>query len=163
MEKYPKYYELGKIIILLDKLYTKNVLSVKVKQKNTLNNIIGLNNILVSDDFVNIIINIYKDNKKPTRADLNRLNELEKDLLDIIFYKAGLHKVFSKSENIIELGKKLENKYDLTLAEIEAGNDNNQLLKRLKKILDDMQNIGKINSNQLKIHYNEIKNKYYSK
>ena len=63
MEKIPEKVKFGKLVILLDKLYYKNILAAK---HHNMISIVGLKNTKVSDKFVKIIMNYnynnYNDN-----------------------------------------------------------------------------------------------------
>jgi hypothetical protein len=92
-EAIPKHIKFGNNILLLNKLYHKNILSLKTP---TLHAIEYFPNTNVSDAFVEIIMKI-SNNEQPTNVLLNSLKNEEKELLDTILYVSGLHK---KSGNI---------------------------------------------------------------
>jgi hypothetical protein len=57
-EELPVYAKFGNLIIFLQKLFYKNTLCLKTKAGHTID---GLRNTKVSDNFVEIIIRLYKD------------------------------------------------------------------------------------------------------
>jgi hypothetical protein len=74
----PKQVNFGKNIILLNKLYYKNILSVKDKNLHAVQ---YLPNVKVSDNFVNIIFSMTK-NKQPSKETISTLSTDEQHLLD---------------------------------------------------------------------------------
>ena len=84
----PKYVKFGKNILLLNKLYYKNILSVKDSNMHAIEH---FPNIHVSDTLVKIIFDMCK-NTQPTKTILDTLTSNEKELLDMLLYISGLHK-----------------------------------------------------------------------
>jgi hypothetical protein len=87
-ETITKHANFGENIILLDKLYYKNVLSIKDKRIHSVEH---LPNVKVSDTLVDIIVNICK-NEQPTKQTLDTLSSSEKQLFDLLLYVSGVHK-----------------------------------------------------------------------
>ena len=75
----PKHAHFGKNIILLNKLYYQNTLSIKDKKMHSVEN---FPNIKVSDNLTNILYHMCIKNTKPTKETLNSLNASEKKLFD---------------------------------------------------------------------------------
>ena len=86
-ETIPNHGQFGKLVILLNKLYYKNMLSLKHQSGHSIQ---GFPAIKVSDKFVEIIMGIYNDNNVANLA--KNLNTDEKNLLDSILFMAGLNK-----------------------------------------------------------------------
>jgi hypothetical protein len=126
----PKQVNFGKNIILLNKLYYKNILSVKDKNLHAVE---YLPNVKVSDNFVDIIFGMTK-NKQPSKEVINSLSTDERHLLDTLLYICGI-KSASVSSNKDDIIKELKNKLRLAEGQIKAGNDNPVVKEELKDII----------------------------
>ena len=104
---YPQYVVFGKVLLMLEKLYYKNTLSIKDKNKI---NIQGFTVKKVSDDFVTIVLKII-DKQDVNRSDFNSLNDWEKDLYNTLLYVSGLHKTnhYKSSSDTVDKLKKDSN------------------------------------------------------
>ena len=126
----PKQVNFGKNIILLNKLYYKNILSVK---DQNLHAVEYLPNVKVSDNFVDIIFSMTK-NKQPSKETISTLSTDEQHLLDTLLYISGI-KSSSVSNNKDDIIKELKNKLRLAEGQIKAGNDNPVVKEELKDII----------------------------
>jgi hypothetical protein len=126
----PKQVNFGKNIILLNKLYYKNILSVKDKNLHAVE---YLPNVKVSDNFVDIIFGMTK-NKQPSKEVINSLSTDERHLLDTLLYICGI-KSTSVSSNKDDIIKELKNKLRLAEGQIKAGNDNPVVKEEIKDII----------------------------
>jgi phosphotransferase system IIB component len=126
----PKQVNFGKNIILLNKLYYKNILSVK---DQNLHAVEYLPNVKVSDNFVDIIFSMTK-NKQPSKETINNLSTDEQHLLDTLLYISGI-KSASVSSNKDDIIKELKDKLRLAEGQIKAGNDNPLVKEELKDII----------------------------
>ena len=126
----PKQVNFGKNIILLNKLYYKNILSVKDKNLHAVE---YLPNVKVSDNFVDIIFSMTK-NKQPSKETINNLSTDEQHLLDTLLYISGI-KSASVSSNKDDIIKELKEKLRLAEGQIKAGNDNPLVKEELKDII----------------------------
>jgi hypothetical protein len=106
-ESITKHTNFGKNIILLDKLYYKNILSIKDKKMHSFEH---LPNVKVSDTLTDIIINMCKK-AHPTKQVLDNLNSSERQLFDILLYVSGLGKHIGKDV--------IENKKDANIKELK--------------------------------------------
>ena len=142
-EEIPTYGKFGKLLILLNKLFYKNILSLKY---NSGHSIQGFNNTKVSDAFVEIIMELYKNNDVSNL--IKNLNTDERTLLNSIIYMAGLNKkiITNTSETI----SGLKEKYQVIEGGILAGNDNPQLLEELKEVLLKLNHLGAISPSEIK-------------
>ena len=151
-ETLPKHCEFGKVIIELDKLYYKNILAVKDKK---LRNISGFKNSPVSDDFVEIIMNMCRDSTMPKKSEISGLSGAIKELWDLLIHYSGLHKSnvdTSKNETI----KNLKERLQLVEGEIEAGNDNDEVVDELRSVLMKLKNLDCITSYQAINHFKQL-------
>jgi hypothetical protein len=137
-ETITKHANFGKNIILLDKLYYKNILSIKDKRMHSVEH---LPNIKVSDTLADIIISMCK-NDHPTKQTLDTLSSSEKQLYDLLLYVSGLRKkhigltenTSAKDANIKELKKR----FKIVEAQIQAGNNNPVVKTELKEIINKL-------------------------
>jgi len=143
----------GDIILMLNKLFYHNILSISRPDGVKIN---GFKNRHVSDDFVMCIINIL-DNEN-YHKELNKLSSVERVLLDNLLKIANLHKKIitgSGSQSI----EKLKNELQILEGQIQAGNNNESLKKKLHDILHKLAYFKVISLTQANKHYKEyIKN-----
>lgn len=127
-EEIPTYAKFGNMVILLNKLFYKNILSLKTKTGHTID---GFKNTKVSDTFVEIIMRMYRDENVDNL--IKNLNSSETNIYNSILYMAGLHKKFkSKHTDTLE---ELKENFKVCEGQIIAGNNNPEVLKELKEIL----------------------------
>ena len=139
----PRYADFGKLLILLRKLYLENILSIRWKSKT---NVAGFTHVKVSEDFVQIILNMMQGNS-PTRMDIGNLTTQERHLYDRLISIAMLQKemVHTTPKTVNDLKKRLK----LIEGEIEAGNNNPNLVKEIKQVLLSLQHLGVITKSQI--------------
>jgi hypothetical protein len=154
-ENLPAFLQFGKVIILLDKLYYKNTLSIKDKNKK---NIQGLPNKKVSDKFVDIIMRMIKDDKPAGSGDIYELDDKEQELFTILMYKSGFYK--ETTTNNKKIIQKLKDRLQLVEGEIKAGNNNEDNFKELYQIIFKMTNLGVISLSNGRSYYKQIKKEY---
>jgi hypothetical protein len=126
-ESIPDICHFGKNIMLLKKLYYNNILSVKNKKMHAIE---YFTNVKVSDNFVDVILQMCK-NSKPN---INNLTPDEKQLLDTLLHVCGIKSSAnsSKKDDVIN---ELKNKFKLAEGQLRAGNNNPLIIKELKDIL----------------------------
>jgi hypothetical protein len=147
----PKHAHFGKNIILLNKLYFQNVLSIKDKKKHSVEN---FPNVKVSDKLTDILYHMCIKNTKPTKEIINSLNATEKKLFDLLLYVSGLGKNIgtNKDENISELKDRLK----LVESQIKAGNNNPVVKKEMKEIIQKLYLYKVISHNNGKAYLNQF-------
>jgi len=152
-EEIPKISSFGNKKILLNKLFYRNVLSVKDKKGHSVEN---LPNIVVSDNFVKIIINMSNNDIKNFINDFNKLDNNEQDLMNLLFFISGLSKDknidIKRSDNI----KKLKDRLTLVEAQVKAGNNNPVVKKELKEIVNKLYLFGAISLNSAKTYIKQF-------
>ena len=123
----PIYSKFGNLVMLLNKLYYKNILSIKTNRHHAID---GLNSTKVSDTFVEIIMKLYYH--EDVKSLIKKLNTDEKNLLNSILYMAGLHKtiITDTNESLLNLKQKLKT----IEGELLSGNNNPQVLTELKQV-----------------------------
>ena len=87
----------GKNILLLNKLYHKNILAIKDKKVHAVE---YFPNVKVSDTLAEIILNMCS-NIQPTKENLDSLQKSERELFDLLLYVSGLSKKFTTKKTII--------------------------------------------------------------
>jgi hypothetical protein len=144
LEKIQEYKNLGKLLLNVHKLYYKNILSLKHHNKLS---IAGLKNIKVSDKFVKLIMGLI-DNIIPTIQEINLLSIPEKQLYDRVIYLSNLNKSVphTHDKTINDLKKRLK----LIEGEIEAGNNNPNLLSELYIVVHSLRDFGILSPSEMK-------------
>ena len=156
IKKLSKVMPFGKISINPDMLYYKNTLIIRrLKDKKS---ITGHKNIVVSDDFVDIIFKII--NGTPiTKTNIKNLSNNEKILYDNLMMQSGLHK--TQPHTIDESSQQMKKRVDLIVGEIQAGNSNKSLLQELHSLLNKMSRLNLIPMTQASQFYKSVKNQYF--
>lgn len=145
----PRIVQFGKNKLLLNKLYYKNILSIKDSKGH---NIERLPIERVSDDFVKLIMMTYETGAEEDKLikNINKLEENERDLLNLILEISGLNKKNNidgkKNDNV----KKLKDRLNLVQSQIMAGNNNPEVKKELKQIVNKLYLYGAITLNNSK-------------
>lgn len=142
-EELPTYAKFGNLTILLNKLFYKNILSLKTKTGHTID---GLKNTKVSDALVEVIMKMYYNENIDSL--LKTLSNAEKHLLNSILYMAGLHKKFKSNPN--ETLEDLKERFKICEGEIISGNNNPEVLKELKDILLKLHHLNAISLQAIK-------------
>lgn len=154
INKLPEMCKFGNIFINIDKLYHKNILSVFNQNKNK---ILGFPNTRVSDAFVSLIMKLCK-NEHVTPRDINNIHTGEKEVYDQLLYISKLNKDI-KSGTGTETIEKLKHRFQLLEGQINAGNNNTDLLSELYKILTKMVNFNLISQSEFKRYYKQVEKK----
>ena len=158
-EEIPKIADFGNKKILLNKLYYRNILSVKDKKGHSIEK---LPNTSVSDQFVKIIMMAYYDNIKKTVnkklvENIENLEQHEQDLLNLLLFISGLNKNHNidikRNDNV----KKLKDRLQLVEAQINAGNNNIVVKKELKELVNKLYLFGAISLNSARDYIKQYK------
>lgn len=153
--RYPKLSRFGKVTISPDKLYYKNTLVIKSPHGKA---ITGLKNTRVSDAMVSILLKIL-DGGKISKSELNLLSPHEKQLYDTLMVMSGGHKVH---ENTVDnSAREMKHRLELIGGEMDAGNNNELLLKELHALLHRMAHTGLISTPKAAKYYSDVKKHYY--
>ena len=147
----PDKVPFGSNILFLKKLFLKNILSIQNKHNTKIN---GFNNVHVSDNFVKIIMNLLKGINF-TNSELQNLSNGERLLLDNLLMLSELNKKFVTGSATTSLNQ-LKKDYEILIGEIEAGNNNEILKKKLYNLLMRMVHFGALSQIQALKHYKEI-------
>ena len=142
-ENIPQYVPFGNVILLLQKLYYHNQLSVKNKQMKS---VAGFRTTKVSEAFVKLIMNMVQG-LKPTHSDISALSANERQVYDRLIQVANLNKAVANhgDKTIADLKHRLK----MIEAEIEIGNNNPMLKKELYGILHALKNFKVITQSQI--------------
>jgi len=146
----PKSCKLGKIEIDLNKLFYKNILSVKHNGFK----INGVKNAPVGDEFVKIIMNLC-EGQLPSSKDLNKLQIGESQIYDALLHTAGLHKRVEHTAN--KTIEKLKQRLALIHGELEAGNTNQSLYQELRDVVFKLHHLGEITGNNVNHYLKQFK------
>lgn len=143
------YKEFGKFMVNLKLLY-ENILLVKYKKSYAPVPILKRQSI--SDDFKEELFYIF-DTGKIDYEKLRELSDEENNLFKVLIMKSGLFDVLKYNDNLTrEKVDDILEEYDILKGEIEADNNNPELLKRCKIVIKKLYNYGKISKEE----YNEI-------
>jgi hypothetical protein len=142
-ENIPQYVPFGNVVLLLQKLYYHNQLSVKNKQMKS---VAGFRTTKVSEAFVKLIMNMVQG-LKPTHSDISALSANERQVYDRLIQVANLNKAVANhgDKTIADLKHRLK----MIEAEIEIGNNNPMLKKELYGILHALKNFKVITQSQI--------------
>lgn len=147
------YKEFGKFMIN-NKLLYDNVLLVKYKKSYAPVPQIRRKNI--TNDFKDELIYIF-DTAQIDYEKLRELSDEENSLFKLLIMKSGL---FDKLKyNYYNSREKLDDiieEYDILKGEIEADNNNPELIKRCKSVLKKLYNYGKISKDEYYEIINEL-------
>jgi len=149
-EEIPTYAKFGNLVILLNKLFYKNILSLKTKTGHTID---GLKNTKVSDTLVEIIMKMYRDEN--VDGLIKNLNSNETNLYNSILYMAGLHKKFQSKHN--ETLENLKERFQVCEGEILSGNNNPEVLKELKELLLKLHHLNAISIHAIRKYLKQFK------
>ena len=153
----PSSFVFGKIKIDLNKLFYRNILSIKDRKGKQIN---GQMNKRVSDNFVEVIFKILED-RPITKTDLKNIHS-ERILYDNLIVQSGIHKSKNIPTTIEDTAPEMKNRLGLITGEIEAGNSNVALLKELHELVFKMAQINLISRSAATNYYNNIKKNYFS-
>jgi hypothetical protein len=155
-EKKDKKVKFGDVVIMPNKLFYDNILSISRPDGVKIN---GFKNRHVSDDFVVTVIKILHK-RDDFHTDLSKLSSSERVLLDNLLKIANLHKKVvtgSGSQSI----NKLKNELQILEGQIQAGNNNESLKKKLHDILHKLAYFKVISLPQANKHYKEYINNFF--
>jgi ABC-type transporter MlaC component len=124
-----------------------------IRNKNN-RQVTGIPNVMVSDTLVHLIFKIL-DGSNITKSDLSVLKPHEKIIYDKLMKLSGFYKtmVNSVDDTLSEIKKRLE----LISGEIEAGNNNKELLKEAHQILHSMAQMKVITHVEASKYYKDLK------
>jgi hypothetical protein len=95
------------------------------------------------------------DGEKISKSGLSLLSDKERQIYDKVIQLSGLHKTH---DNTFEkTAQELKETIATIRGEIEAGNNNPELLREAHTVLYNMAAIGLLNGNTAKKYYNELK------
>jgi hypothetical protein len=142
-ENIPQYINFGNVILLLQKLYYHNQLSVKNRQ---LKSVAGFRTTRVSEVFVKLIMNMIKG-LQPSHSDITSLSSAERQLYDRLIQVANLNKAVAHQgdKTISDLKHRLK----MIEGEISIGNNNPMLKKELYSVLHSLKNFKVITQSQI--------------
>ena len=148
-DKFSDYCEIGEIMIMPKKLFYKNTLSIRSLKGNAFT---GIKDCQVSDSLAKVILELCQG-KVPTNQEIKHLSSSEKRIYDELIYMAKLHKEVSHSgEDTIH---QLKHRLSILEGEIEAGNNNPDILREIHKIVNVLSRMGAISHNNAREYLQE--------
>ena len=150
VKEIPKYIDFGNVVLLLNQLYFKNRLSIKYK---CLSEIKGFKSVKVSDNFVDLIMNIINDKDYTDKIKLLKTDE--KELFNLLLYKSGLHKIVPNETDDVK--QKLKERFLIIEGEMKSGNNNPLLLKELEEVLWKISHMGGISKRVVEAYLKQFK------
>jgi len=151
----PKLAMLGNAQILLNKLYYKSLLVLKDKKGHNIN---GFPSMKVSEQFVNIIMKLYRGDTIK-KYDLSVLPSNEHEIYNRLMQLTGLK--HHHENNISDSVQDIKDKIELIEGEISSGNNNKILVHDLNVLLLKLVNFGVITANDAKKHLSIIVHDYF--
>jgi hypothetical protein len=152
-EEVPKFAHFGKNIILLDKLFYKNILSIKDKKMHSVEH---FPNVKISDTLTDIIYKMCTKNTKPTKEMLNSLKSNERKLFDLLLYVSGIGKNIGITTAKEEYVKELKDRLKLVESQLRAGNNNPVVKNELKEIIQKLYLYNAISMNNGKAYLKQF-------
>jgi len=135
------YREFGKFAINAKLLY-ENVLLVKYKKSYA--PVPQIRRTQITDDFVDVIRYLL-DTEKIDYERLKMMSDNENNLFKNLIMKSGLYDTlkYNYSETRANI-KDIIEQYEILKGQIEADNDNPEIIEKSKKVLKQLKNYGKI-------------------
>jgi hypothetical protein len=150
LKSYSNYNEFGKFIINM-KMLNQNYLSVKYKSNAP---IPSIKKIKISDEFVDSLIYIF-DTGKIDYEKLRELTNVENNLFKNLIMKSGLFNILKYNyNNTRENIDDIIDDYEVLKGELEAGNNNPDILDKCRIVIKKLFIYGKISENE----YNDLTN-----
>ena len=149
-EEIPEKVAFGKLVILLKKLYYKNILAVK---HHNMISIVGFKNTKVSDKLVKILMGMV-EGTHPQVFELNALSINEKQLYDRLIQLAGLNKMIPNTQDKTVSDLKL--RMELIEGQLNAGNNSPLLLQELYVIVHSLKDFGVLSQKDIKNYLSQF-------
>jgi hypothetical protein len=140
----PTYREFGKYVIHYPHLVNNNLLNVKYP---SLGSIPAIKIVNVDDNFKDFMIDVL-ENGRVNQRHYNNLTEPEKTHFVKVARGAGLLSVLGISSNGDDQECKDIKRLELLFGEINAGNDNDKMIKECKTLIKKYVANGRINKNK---------------
>ena len=148
-DKFSDYCEIGEIMVMPKKLFYKNTLSIRSLKGNAFT---GIKDCQVSDNLAKIILELCKG-KVPAHQEIKHLSSSEKRIFDELVYMAKLHKEVSHSGE--ETIQQLKHRLSILEGEIQAGNNNPDILREIHKIVNVLSRMGAVSHNNAREYLQE--------
>jgi hypothetical protein len=150
--KPPKFKDFGYYNINYPRLIDKNVFNILYKS--------GSNHhlfppIKISNEYRDFLKELI-DDCRINDEKLSNLNEPESIHFNNVLIASGLSNKFKLKANNSEKIKEENNRFNILLGEIKAGNNNRQIIKELKSLIKKFMNDGRLNKNEAQQALNEI-------
>jgi hypothetical protein len=150
--KPPKFKDFGYYNINYPRLIDKNVFNILYKS--------GSNHhlfppIKISNEYRDFLKELI-DDCRINDEKLSKLNEPESIHFNNVLIASGLSNKFKPKSTNSDKIKEENNRFNILLGEIKAGNNNKQIIKELKSLIKKFMNDGRLNKNEAQQALNEI-------
>jgi len=136
----PKFRAFGKYIIHMHQLHNNNILNFKHKSGGTIPSIKPVN---IDENFKDFIIDVV-DSGRVNDRHFESLTEPEKNHFLKVVRGAGIIEHLKLKQSNHDIEKQELNRLDLLLGEVEAGNDNSNMIKEAKTLIKKYVSNGRI-------------------
>ena len=150
--KPPKFKDFGYYNINYPRLIDKNVFNILYKSGS---NHHSFPPIKISDEYRDFLKELI-DKCRINDDKLSKLNEPESIHFNNVLIASGLSNKFKPKANNSDKVKEENNRFNILLGEIKAGNDNKEIIKELKSLIKKFMNDGRLNKNEAQQALNEI-------
>ena len=136
----PKFRAFGKYIIHMHQLHNNNILNFKHKSGGTIPSIKPVN---IDENFKDFIIDVV-DSGRVNDRHFESLTEPEKNHFLKVVRGAGIIEHLKLKQSNHDIEKEELNRLDLLLGEVDAGNDNANMIKEAKTLIKKYVSNGRI-------------------
>jgi hypothetical protein len=131
VKKEPMYVPFGKHFINRTKLLGKGILMLRRKGGNTINN---LPTVKISNELKDVIAGLI-ENMNPSFGSIANLSPEDKDLYNKVIRETSIDQRLLIPSPTLDEDQKTWHRFQVLAGELNAGNDNPEMIKELKKLL----------------------------
>jgi hypothetical protein len=151
VNKPPKLKSFGYYNINYPRL-DKNIFNILYKSGSNHHN---FQPIKISNEYKDFLKELV-DNCKIDEDKFKKLNKEECIHFNNVFHGCGLNKKFKLDNPSIETIKQENNRFNILIGELQAGNNNKEIIKELKNLIKKFMNDGRLDKQQAQNALNEI-------
>jgi hypothetical protein len=141
----PTFQEYGKYVVHMNMLMNHDLLNLKYKSLGPIPKF--KNHVAVSDIFKEFLLDVLETGK-PNKHMYNQIEADERKLFEEISIGAGLWQKFNMKRTTTNNDEEESKRFEILRGEILAGNNNNQVITELRKLVIKFMNTGKIRKNE---------------
>jgi hypothetical protein len=150
--KPPKFKDFGYYKINYPRLIDKNVFNMLYKSGS---NHQSFQPIKISNEYRDFLKELIDDCRLNDEK-LKKLNEQESIHFNNVLIASGLNNKFKPKATNTDKIKEENNRFNILLGELQAGNDNKDIIKELKNLIKKFMNDGRLSKNEAQHALNEI-------